>query len=43
MYAFLDKGELVEELKKHVGENDLILVKASRGMKLEEVVQALCN
>lgn len=43
VYAFLDKGELVEELKKHVGENDLILVKASRGMKLEEVVQALCN
>lgn len=41
VYAFEDKSNLVEELKKQAGENDLILVKASRGMKLEEVVQAL--
>ena len=43
VYAFEDKVDLIEKLKKHVGKNDLILVKASRGMKLEEVVQALCK
>jgi len=43
VFAFEDKVDLIEELKKHVGKNDLILVKASRGMKLEEVVQALCK
>lgn len=41
VYAFEDKQLLIEELKKHVQANDLILVKASRGMKLEEVVTAL--
>ncbi|MDQ7862820.1 cyanophycin synthetase [Peribacillus frigoritolerans] len=38
---FQDKQELIEELKSSTQENDIILVKASRGMKLEEVVQAL--
>ncbi|PLT33570.1 UDP-N-acetylmuramoyl-tripeptide--D-alanyl-D-alanine ligase [Bacillus sp. V5-8f] len=38
---FMDKGELIEQLKMHTSSNDLILVKASRGMKLEEVVHAL--
>lgn len=41
IHSFLDKNELINELKKHVKEKDLVLVKASRGMKLEEVVQAL--
>ena len=39
--SFQDKQTLIEELKKQIEPNDLILVKASRGMRLEEVVQAL--
>jgi UDP-N-acetylmuramoyl-tripeptide--D-alanyl-D-alanine ligase len=39
--SFQDKQSLIEELKKQIEPNDLILVKASRGMRLEEVVQAL--
>jgi UDP-N-acetylmuramoyl-tripeptide--D-alanyl-D-alanine ligase len=39
--SFQDKERLIEELKKQIEPNDLILVKASRGMRLEEVVQAL--
>ena len=38
---FDDKSELIKELKTIVKENDKILVKGSRGMKLEEVVDAL--
>ncbi|MGG0789544.1 UDP-N-acetylmuramoyl-tripeptide--D-alanyl-D-alanine ligase [Peribacillus simplex] len=38
---FQDKQELIKELKSTTQANDIILVKASRGMKLEEVVQAL--
>lgn len=41
VFAFLDKGELIEELGRHVNNHSLILVKASRGMKLEEIVKAL--
>jgi UDP-N-acetylmuramoyl-tripeptide--D-alanyl-D-alanine ligase len=41
VFAFRDKAELIEELKKHVNEQTLILVKASRGMKMEEIVTAL--
>lgn len=39
--AFTNKTTLIEELKELVSENDLILVKGSRGMKLEEVVYEL--
>ncbi|WP_019244137.1 MULTISPECIES: UDP-N-acetylmuramoyl-tripeptide--D-alanyl-D-alanine ligase [Bacillus] len=39
--SFLDKQHLINELKNRIGKDDLILVKASRGMKLEEVVHAL--
>ncbi|MBT2689194.1 UDP-N-acetylmuramoyl-tripeptide--D-alanyl-D-alanine ligase [Bacillus sp. ISL-47] len=39
--AFTDKQPLIEELKKHVDKETIVLVKASRGMKLEEVVSAL--
>lgn len=38
---FDDKSELIKEWKTIVKENDKILVKGSRGMKLEEVVEAL--
>ncbi|MGN1401923.1 MAG: UDP-N-acetylmuramoyl-tripeptide--D-alanyl-D-alanine ligase [Bacillus sp. (in: firmicutes)] len=41
VFAFQDKAELIEELRTHVGEGDLVLVKASRGMRLEEAVTAL--
>jgi UDP-N-acetylmuramoyl-tripeptide--D-alanyl-D-alanine ligase len=41
VFAFRDKAELIKELKKHVNEQTLILVKASRGMKMEEIVTEL--
>ncbi|MBT2681579.1 UDP-N-acetylmuramoyl-tripeptide--D-alanyl-D-alanine ligase [Bacillus sp. ISL-35] len=40
-FAFDDKQQLSEELKKYVTDETIVLVKASRGMALEEVVQAL--
>lgn len=39
--SFTDKAALIEQLQKDVGPNDLVLVKGSRGMKMEEVVAAL--
>lgn len=39
--TFLEKSSLVSELKKRTNEQTLVLVKASRGMKLEEVVEGL--
>lgn len=39
--AYTNKASLIEELKKIVAANDLILVKGSRGMRLEEVVLEL--
>ena len=39
--SYQSKQSLIDELKKQIEPNDLILVKASRGMRLEEVVQAL--
>ena len=39
--SFTNKQLLIDELKESTGPDDIILVKASRGMKLEEVVQAL--
>jgi UDP-N-acetylmuramoyl-tripeptide--D-alanyl-D-alanine ligase len=41
VYAFTDKTELIQELEQHVSEQTLVLVKASRGMKLEEIVTSL--
>ncbi|MFL0362678.1 UDP-N-acetylmuramoyl-tripeptide--D-alanyl-D-alanine ligase [Bacillus sp. PK3_68] len=44
IFAFSDKHELIEKLKSIVASGDLIVVKASRGVRLEEVVEALeCN
>ncbi len=43
IHVFLDKQKLIETLRKMVTPNDLVLVKASRGMKLEEVVHALAK
>lgn len=39
--SFLDKSELIKELEKVVDADTAVLVKASRGMRLEEVVKAL--
>ncbi|WP_163184337.1 UDP-N-acetylmuramoyl-tripeptide--D-alanyl-D-alanine ligase [Neobacillus sedimentimangrovi] len=41
IFAFTDKEALIQELKQHINPSTLILVKASRGMKLEEVVKGL--
>lgn len=41
VFAYTDKSELIKELHKHTDEKTLILVKASRGMKLEEIVGSL--
>lgn len=38
---FTDKGQLAETLLRETGPDDLVLVKASRGMKMEEIVAAL--
>jgi len=40
-FAFDDKAELVAKLKENLDANTLVLVKASRGMKMEEIVAAI--
>lgn len=39
--SFIDKHKLIEDISLNLKSGDLVLVKGSRGMKLEEVVQAL--
>jgi UDP-N-acetylmuramoyl-tripeptide--D-alanyl-D-alanine ligase len=41
VFVFTDKQELLKELINHVNAKTLVLVKASRGMKLEEIVSSL--
>lgn len=41
IFSYQDKAKLIEDLLDIITVNDTILVKASRGMKLEEVSQAL--
>ena len=41
LVAFSNKEEFINDLKNIVKENDVILVKASRGMKFEEIVKSL--
>lgn len=43
VFSFLDKTVLLEELKKVSNKETLILVKGSRGMKLEDIVHGLQN
>ncbi|WP_028782685.1 UDP-N-acetylmuramoyl-tripeptide--D-alanyl-D-alanine ligase [Thalassobacillus devorans] len=38
---FSDKGELAQILEKELGEDTVILVKASRGVKLETIIETL--
>lgn len=40
---FAEKQELVEAVTHTVAGNDVVLVKGSRGMKMEEIVEALTN
>ena len=40
-YSFTDKAELFNALKGELKEGDAVLFKASRGMKLEEVIEML--
>jgi len=40
---FLDKEKLITALKNNLTGNDLIYVKGSRGMKMEEVAEAVIN
>ena len=41
--SYQDKEKLIQDLLQTAKENDLIVVKASRGMKLEEVVNAILD
>lgn len=43
VFAFEDKAALIAHLKETITAKDVVLVKASRGMKLEEVANALIN
>ncbi len=40
---YTDKEELVEDLLNHVDNGDAILVKGSRGMRMEEIIQLVEN
>jgi len=41
VFSFMDKDELIKKIEQQVTNESLVLVKASRGMKLEEIVTAL--
>ena len=41
VFSFKEKTPLIDELKKYTNTETMILFKASRGMRLEEVVDAL--
>lgn len=43
VFAFEDKDALIARLKETMSADDVVLVKASRGMKLEDVANALIN
>lgn len=41
LLAFQDKGLLIQHLKQNIEKDTLVLIKASRGMKMEEIVEAI--
>jgi UDP-N-acetylmuramoyl-tripeptide--D-alanyl-D-alanine ligase len=43
VFSYTEKADLIKELEKHVDDSTIVLVKASRGMKLEEIVTSLQN
>ncbi|AJE53245.1 UDP-N-acetylmuramoyl-tripeptide--D-alanyl-D-alanine ligase [Paenibacillus polymyxa] len=43
VHAYTDKQKLIQHLRSYLHADDIVLVKASRGMRLEEIVDALKN
>lgn len=43
LFYFTEKNLLIEDLQKNLEEEDIVLIKASNGMKLYEVAQELIN
>ncbi|TKH42148.1 UDP-N-acetylmuramoyl-tripeptide--D-alanyl-D-alanine ligase [Paenibacillus terrae] len=43
VHAYEDKQKLIQDLQAYLRADDIVLVKASRGMRLEEIVDALKN
>lgn len=43
IHHFDDKNALIKQLKSYLQPKDIVLIKASRGMRLEEVVNAITN
>ncbi len=41
IYSFADSAGAVEFLKDYLTENDMVLVKGSRGMRMDEIVASL--
>ena len=41
VFAFFEKEPLIDKLVSYLNEETVVLVKASRGMKLEEIVKAI--
>jgi UDP-N-acetylmuramoyl-tripeptide--D-alanyl-D-alanine ligase len=40
-HTFSDSEQAIKYLNKHVGENDIVLIKGSQGMRLEKIVKDL--
>jgi UDP-N-acetylmuramoyl-tripeptide--D-alanyl-D-alanine ligase len=40
-FSFTDKTALIEHLKPKLDKQTIVLVKASRGMRLEEIVEGI--
>ena len=41
LFYFETKGEVIEKVREIISEDTLIMVKGSRGMKLEEIIEKL--
>lgn len=43
IFSFMDKNELIEKLQKYIDPDTIVLIKASRSLELEDIVEALKN